>query len=162
MTDTNSARTTVTGVAPMFLVDDVERTAEWYRDALGFEIGQYFREYAGAHEHDEHGNDIIPPDGPDANGPAGPAFFVILNRDGHRLMLGKTVTPGLGVRSNTEFKEHSGDVYFWADDVEPLFAHAKAAGAHILLEPETQFYGIREFQVLDCDGRQLTFGAPVA
>jgi hypothetical protein len=33
--------TVLKGVAPMFLVDDVVATAEWYRDALGFRIGDY-------------------------------------------------------------------------------------------------------------------------
>jgi uncharacterized glyoxalase superfamily protein PhnB len=145
--------TKVTGVAPMFLVDDVARTAEWYRDTLGFDIGQYFRE---DHYHDEDGNDVALP-----NGTLGEPVFVILARDGHRLMLGKTVEPGHGVISNVDFKEYSGDAYFWCEGVDEIHAAAKAAGARILLEPETQFYGIREFRVKDCDGRVLTFGAPV-
>jgi uncharacterized glyoxalase superfamily protein PhnB len=144
----------VTGVAPMFLIDDVARTAEWYRDALGFDIGEYFRE---DHDHDEHGNDIALPDGT-----PGEAVFVILSRDGHRLMLGKTIERGRGVFSNIDFKEHSGDVYFWCEGVDEIFAGAKAAGARVLLAPETQFYGMREFRMKDCDGRVLTFGAPVA
>jgi uncharacterized glyoxalase superfamily protein PhnB/DNA-binding CsgD family transcriptional regulator len=143
----------VTGVAPFFLVDDVARTAEWYRDALGFDIGEFFRE---DHDHDEHGNDVALP-----NGTLGEPVFVIIARNGHRLMLGKTVEPGRGVFSNVDFKEYSGDAYFWCEDVDGIFSQAKAAGSKILLEPETQFYGIREFRLKDCDGRVLTFGAPV-
>jgi hypothetical protein len=30
------------GIAPLFLVEDVVRAAEYYRDKLGFEIGPYF------------------------------------------------------------------------------------------------------------------------
>jgi uncharacterized glyoxalase superfamily protein PhnB len=144
----------VTGVAPIFLVDDVVRTAEWYRDALGFEIGEYFRE---DHDHDEHGNDVALPEGSLSE-----PFFVILARDGHRLMLGKTVAPGRGVTSNVDAKEFSGDAYFWCEGVDEIFMHAKESGAVILMEPEAQFYGIREFRVKDCDGRVLTFGAPVS
>jgi uncharacterized glyoxalase superfamily protein PhnB len=149
----NGTNARVTGVAPMFLVDDVARTAEWYRDTLAFDIGEYFRE---DHYHDDHGNDVALP-----NGTLGEPVFVILARDGHRLMLGKTVERGHGVFSNADFKEYSGDAYFWCDAVDEIHVMAKAAGARILLDPETQFYGIREFRVRDCDGRVLTFGAPV-
>ncbi len=160
MTTTTKARTKLTAVAPMFLVDDIAKTAEWYRDVLGFGIGEYFREDHGPHEHDADGNHVGGFEHDTAS--LGEPVFVILERDGQRLMLGKTVERGHGVSSNHDFKEYSSDAYFWADDVEPLFAHAKAGGARILLEPETQFYGIREFRIKDYDGRVLTFGAPVA
>lgn len=134
----------------MFLVDDVVATAEWYRDTLGFRIGDY---YSDDHAHDDDGNDIP--------GSAGEAQFVIIEHSGHRLMLGKTMRRGHGVQSNVSFKEFSSDAYFWCEDVDALFAHAKAVGAEILLEPETQFYGIREFRIKDHDGRVLTLGSPV-
>ena len=67
MTQIDAAKATVTGVAPMFLVDDVVATAEWYRDKLGFEIGEY---YSDDHRHDEEGNDIP--------GSPGEVFFVII------------------------------------------------------------------------------------
>jgi uncharacterized glyoxalase superfamily protein PhnB len=63
--------------------------------------------------------------------------------------------------SNRDFKQFSGDAYFWCDTIDDLYASAKAAGARFLLEPEDQFYGLREFQVKDCDGRVLTFGSPI-
>ena len=153
------ARTTLTGVAPMFLVDDVTKTAEWYRDVLGFEIGDYYREDHEPHEHDEHGNHI---GGFEHEASLGEPFFVIVSRDGQRLLLGKTVERGHGVMSNHDFRQYSSDGYFWADDIEPLFAHAKAAGARFVEEPVTRFYGIREFQIKNHDGRLLTFGAPVS
>jgi uncharacterized glyoxalase superfamily protein PhnB len=135
----------------MFLVDDVVATAEWYRDTLGFEIGEY---YSDDHGHDEDGNDIP--------GSPGEVFFVIVHRDGHRLMLSKTLRRGLGVASNAAAKEYSSDAYFWCEGVDAIYEHAQSAGGDIVLEPTTQFYGIREFQVRDLDGRVLTFGAPVS
>lgn len=147
MTNASAVNVHVTGVAPMFLVDDVVASAEWYRDVLGFSIGEY---YADDHGHDEDGNDIP--------GSPGEVFFVIIERDGHRVMLGKTLRRGRGVTSNHDAKEHSSDAYFWCEGVDELFARAKAAGAAFLLEPTTQFYGVREFQVRDLDGRVLTFG----
>jgi uncharacterized glyoxalase superfamily protein PhnB len=144
------AKTVVTGVAPMFLVDEVVATAEWYRDTLGFHIGDY---YSDDHGHDEDGNDIP--------GSPGEVFFVIIDRDGHRLMLGKTLSKGLGVTSNASAKQESSDAYFWCEGVDELFTNAKAAGAEFVEEPVTRFYGMREFQIKDRDGRVLTFGAPV-
>jgi uncharacterized glyoxalase superfamily protein PhnB len=146
-----TASSTVTGVAPMLLVDDVVATAEWYRDTLGFRIGDYFSD---DHSHDEHGNDI--------EGSAGEVQFVILDRDGHRVMLGKTVSKGHGVISTTNFKQYSGDAYFWCTGLEALFEHARSAGATFDQEIVTQPYGLKEFRIVDHDGRVLTFGEPVA
>jgi uncharacterized glyoxalase superfamily protein PhnB len=152
------AKTVLKGTAPMFLVDDVSKTAEWYRDALGFTIGEYLREEHGPHEHDEHGNHI---GGFEHDASLGEPVFVILDRDGQQVMLGKTVELGHGVSSNGDHKEFACDAYFWADDIEPLFAHARAAGARVLEEPVTRFYGMRECRLKDYDGRVLTFGCTV-
>lgn len=121
-----------------------------YRDALGFHIGEYFSD---DHAHDDDGNDI-------EGSPSGEVFFVILDRDSHRLMLGKTVKKGHGVQSNFLFKEFSSDAYFWCDGVDAMFEHARAFGAVVLEQPTTQFYGLREFRIKDNDGRVLTFGGP--
>ncbi len=134
----------LTGVAPMFLVDNVERTAEWYRDHLGFTIGDYFRE----HEHPH----------PAGEEPEGVVEFVILARDGQQLMLGRTVEPGLGVASNTDAKQFSSDAYFWLTGVKALHEAVQATDANFRQELELQPYGLWEFQVLDLDGRVITFG----
>lgn len=139
----------ITGSAPMFLVDDVKATAEWYQRTLGFNIGQY---YMDDHSHDEDGNDIA--------GSSAEAVFVIVERDGHRLMLGKTMRKGDGVRSNYDFKQYSGDAYFWCEGIDAIYGRAKDAGADVLLEPTMQPYGLKEFQLRDLDGRMLTFGEP--
>lgn len=142
----------VTGVAPMFLVDDVARTAEWYRDLLGFEIGEYFREDHGPHDESDHDH------------PAeGEPVFVIVERDGHRVMFGRTERRGHGVQTNRHFKRFSSDAYFWMEGVEALFAHLKAGGdVRIAFELVLMPYGLAEFAVFDCDGRVLTFGGPPA
>jgi uncharacterized glyoxalase superfamily protein PhnB/DNA-binding CsgD family transcriptional regulator len=145
---------TFTGLAPSFLVDDVARSAEWYRDHLGFEIGDYFREHHhGDNDGAEHDHEHDPS--------LGEPVFVILQRDGQRLMLSKTVERGKGVSSNYDFKEYSSDVFFWVDDVDAIFAQATAAGATVLDPPATQYYGLRDFRLKDLDGRVLTFGGPV-
>ncbi len=149
---TTTAPGTVTGVAPMFLVDDVARTAEWYRDRLGFSIGDYFREDHGPHN------------AGDSDHPAlGEAIFVILERNGHRIMFGRAERRGHGVHSNHDFKHVSPDAYFWVDGVEGLFAHLKRAGdVTFIYELELMSYGLAEFGLKDCDGRLITFGGPPA
>lgn len=147
MSSSTVGRAVITGVAPMFLVDDVARTAEWYRDRLGFEIGEFFRQH---HYHGEH-----PPDG------MGEPVFVILGRNGQRLMLGKTMSAGEGVRSNTDAKQWSCDAYFWVEGIAALHAQCRSAGAKPGALEETP-YGLAEFKVRDCDGHALTFGGPTS
>jgi uncharacterized glyoxalase superfamily protein PhnB len=48
--------------------------------------------------------------------------------------------------------------YVVADDVDGLFARAKAAGAEAVREPYDTDYGSREFMVRDPEGNSWTFG----
>ena len=61
------------GIAPHFLVADVVRAAEYYRDKLGFEIGPYFQR---------------------------PPVFVIVQRDGIAIQLAR-MEEGRGARTET-------------------------------------------------------------
>ena len=47
------------------------------------------------------------------------------------------------------------------DDIEAHCNHARAAGAEILQEPETQFYGDRTYRARDPEGHIWTFGVTV-
>jgi DNA-binding CsgD family transcriptional regulator/uncharacterized glyoxalase superfamily protein PhnB len=143
----------VTMGAPMFLVDDVVRMAEWYRDHLGFEIGEYFREH-----HHEHGEAEHEHSHDDADNGIGEAVFVILAKEAARLMLGKTVEPGLGVSSNRTAKALSSDAYYWVDGIREYYQWVRERGTQMWFEYEKQFYGLAEFAVKDPDGRQITFG----
>jgi uncharacterized glyoxalase superfamily protein PhnB len=46
-------------------------------------------------------------------------------------------------------------------DIDAHCAHARTAGAHILAEPETQFYGDRTYRATDPEGHIWTFGVTV-
>lgn len=46
-------------------------------------------------------------------------------------------------------------------DVDAVYAELKARGASILKPPETWPYGMRDFDVLDLDGNQITYGMGV-
>ena len=47
------------------------------------------------------------------------------------------------------------------DDIDAHCAHARTAGAYILQEPETQFYGDRTYRAKDPEGHIWTFGVTV-
>jgi len=47
------------------------------------------------------------------------------------------------------------------EDVDAHCAHARQAGATILMEPETQFYGDRTYRARDPEGHIWTFGVTV-
>jgi uncharacterized glyoxalase superfamily protein PhnB len=46
-------------------------------------------------------------------------------------------------------------------DIDAHCAHARQAGAEILAEPETQFYGDRSYRARDLEGHIWTFGQTV-
>ncbi|SAK81130.1 glyoxalase/bleomycin resistance protein/dioxygenase [Caballeronia pedi] len=47
------------------------------------------------------------------------------------------------------------------EDIDAHCAHARAAGASILAEPQTQFYGDRTYRAKDPEGHIWTFGVTV-
>lgn len=141
---------TFTGGSPLFFVDDVARTCEWYRDHLGFEIGEYFREDHGPHDDD--------PNHPDLGEP----IYAIINRDGQRLMFKRSPERGAGVRSNHDIEASSCDMYFWVEGVEELHESVEASGATFIHGLIVQPYGLAEFAILDCDGRMVRLGGPPA
>ena len=120
----------ITRLAPQHWVADVFETAEYYRDVLGFT----FRGFDGD-----------------------PPGFVILDRDGARLMFrsrrGQAPSPSNWARSGDMT-----DVYFYVEDLDALAAEFRAKRADIVREPSPQEYRIREMHVRDCNGLMLSFG----
>jgi len=47
------------------------------------------------------------------------------------------------------------------EDIDAHCAHARGAGAHILREPATEFYGDRTYRAKDLEGHIWTFGVTV-
>jgi uncharacterized glyoxalase superfamily protein PhnB len=116
-------------IAPVFLVGDVRRAAEYYRDRLGFELGDLFGE---------------------------PLEFTIVRRDAVRIALRRAGSSGTG--SNRKWKPEAIDAYIWVSDINRLYLQFVANGAPVSGPPELQEYGIREVEVSDLDGYVLTFG----
>jgi catechol 2,3-dioxygenase-like lactoylglutathione lyase family enzyme len=119
--------------APYFPVPDVERSAAYYRDVLGFDI-----EYSAG----------TPPE------------FAICGRDGLAIMLRKVPSPDL-IRP-VESQGGTWDAFFWAEGLAALHAELVARGATIVYGPvEQAAYHMREFAVRDLDGHVLGFGEPL-
>jgi catechol 2,3-dioxygenase-like lactoylglutathione lyase family enzyme len=121
------------GIAPYFLVRDVVKAAEYYRDALGFNYSQFWGE---------------------------PPCFCMPRRDGITIMLSQTQDASI-IRPNAKARhDESWDAYVWVKDADALYAEVKPRGAIIAYEPVLQDeYGNREFAVRDLDGYLIAFGS---
>jgi uncharacterized glyoxalase superfamily protein PhnB len=49
------------------------------------------------------------------------------------------------------------DVNFFVSDVDALYAEFRKSGANVEGPPEDRSYGVRDFQVTDCNGYLLRF-----
>jgi hypothetical protein len=119
-------------VSPSFVVEDVVKTAEYYRDMLGFDILGYFFE--------------------------DPPVFAIVGRDGINFHLGR-IDEGKEMRVNTEIRRGIGhDAYIITNDIQALFEEFSAKGVNIVEGPVHRIYDRIELVVKDCNGFQLVFG----
>ena len=119
------------GIAPQFLVADVVKAAEYYRDRLGFTIRGYFFE--------------------------DPPVFAMVGRDDRIIML-SLIENGRG-GSNRNFKPEAIDAYLWVDDVAALHAEFQRNQADIVMPPTLRSYGMKETAGRDRDGYALGCGA---
>jgi len=112
---------------PQFRVADVVRTAEHYRDALGFEIEGYFGD---------------------------PPVFTHVQRDHVAIQIGRALHAGSLSRSAGP---EGYNAYIWTDDVDALARELEARGAAIKEGPVNRAYPCRELVVEDCNGLILCF-----
>jgi predicted enzyme related to lactoylglutathione lyase len=121
------------GVAPYFIADDVQATADWYRDRLGFSYPRLWGE---------------PPYG-----------FTMVRRAGVVIMLGAVGETGHMRPNRTAVADNDAwDAYIWIDDADALHAEFVAKGVSIVRAPCNQPYGCRDFEIDDCNGYRLCFG----
>lgn len=124
-------RTQLLSSVPVFLVDDVNATAEWYGKHLGFET-------AG----------IFPPNGP--------AAWASLQRGGAEIMLQRL----RGYRKQEVYQRRDGgvwDAYIRLTGVARLYESIK--GQSFLIKPlEREPYGDWDFEIRDPNGYVLVFG----
>lgn len=116
-------------IAPQFVVTDVVKTAEFYRDQLGFTILGYF---------------------------ADPPVFAMVIRDDVEIHFGRA--DDRKVRTNEEVRAGLGtDAYIWVTDVRALHEELLMKNVDIAEGPIRRVYGSTEVVVKDCNGFQLVF-----
>ncbi len=116
-------------IAPSFTATDLQRSIAFYRDVLGFVIGEEWREdgaLAGCEIH------------------AGSVTFMLGQDD---FAKGRDRQKGLGTRVWC----HT------AQDLDRLAAEIKARGGSLDQEPQDMPWGDRAFMITDPDGFKLTF-----
>lgn len=64
--------------------------------------------------------------------------------------------------AGTKRLARQGGLCIFVRDVDQIYAEVSARGARLLNRPEDRDYGMRDFDVVDADGNQLTFGMGVA
>ncbi len=139
MTTTATKATTTIALkklTPNLMVEDVNRTVEFYRDVLGFEV------------------QVTVPDGGPA---AGPLDWAMLTRGGVTLMFQSraSLAGEIPALADTPI---GGAVTFYTEveGVEAL--HAQLGGRVEIVQPlHDTFYGTREFCFRDCNGYLISF-----
>ncbi|MEZ5345171.1 MAG: hypothetical protein R2681_06385 [Pyrinomonadaceae bacterium] len=113
------------GIAPQIVVDDVVKTAEYYRDVLGFSGINYFGD---------------------------PPVYAMVSRDGFEVHFGKS--DGGSVNTNESIRKGTPDFVIWVPEIDEYFDELKQNDADIIQEIARRSYG-REFIVRDCDGHRM-------
>ena len=111
------------GAATVFVVTNIAKGTEHYRDVLGFAVTF------------EYGT---------------PTFYACLCRD--------EVALHLLSASQTSRLSGNGGICVFVRDVDAVYAELAVRGARIVKPPQNYDYGMRDFDLIDLDGNQLTFG----
>jgi predicted enzyme related to lactoylglutathione lyase len=119
----------ITGISPVLLVADLDRSVEYYRDRLGFECEVYGE----------------PPDFATA-GRDGETILLALARDAERLV------------PHWQIVEKMWNVYIRVDDADAMYNEVQQRGAEIDYTIYDAPHGFREFGVQDPDGHDIAFG----
>jgi uncharacterized glyoxalase superfamily protein PhnB len=116
-------------VAPVLLVENIHKSAEFWRDKLGFEPTLY----------------------------GDPKNFAIVERDGVRVMLAQA-PPKATIVPNWRVVPCTNQAYIWVTDVDAMYAEVKSRGAEIDFTIYNTPWGTREFGVQDPAGHDIAFG----
>jgi catechol 2,3-dioxygenase-like lactoylglutathione lyase family enzyme len=119
-----------TGLAPQFVVPDVVRTAEYYRDKLGFEILGYFLD---------------------------PPVFAMVRRGVAEIHIGKSDKGEMQVNESVRHGLGT-DAYIFVNGIEALHRELLENGVEIVEGPIKRIYDCVEITVKDCNGFHLVFG----
>jgi catechol 2,3-dioxygenase-like lactoylglutathione lyase family enzyme len=118
------------GIAPQFVVPDVVKTAEYYRDKLGFEILGFFLD---------------------------PPVYAMVRRGSAELHFGKA--DGDEIKVNESVRKGLGsDAYIFVSEIDALYDEFTGHGVDIIEGPVNRVYGCREIVIKDCNGFTIVFG----
>ena len=117
------------GIAPQFVVEDVVKTAEYYRDVLGFKILGYFLD---------------------------PPVYAMVERDGFQVHFGKADNEP--ANPNNRFRKISTDFIIWVPEIDKFYEEVTSKGAEVTEGIIMRIYGSREFVIRDCNGFKITVG----
>lgn len=118
-------------VAPLFLVDDVVASANFYRDKLGFEYDRFWGE---------------------------PPCFCMVHRSGIVIMLNQIQGAAVSPNGKNAPDGECWDAYIWVDNADALFTEFQAKGVKIARNICDQEYGCRDFDIEDFNGYRICFG----
>lgn len=119
----NSSAISLRDAATLFVVQDVLRSIEHYRDVLGFRVEFTYGD---------------------------PTFYAGVERD--------NVAIHLQAASETRRQPGHGAINVFVTGVDALYQELKSKGARATEEPADRPYGMRDFDINDLDGNQLSFG----
>lgn len=120
---------TLFGIAPQLVVTDVQRTAEYYRDNLGFNIIGLV---------------------------ADPPVYGMVERDGIQVHFAKSDSSQIKI--NRDFRSISHDFIIWVPEIDAFYDELNTNRVKILEEIVQRPYGSREFVFEDCDGHRVLVG----
>ncbi len=129
--------TRFSAITPNLLVRDVAKSLEFYRDVLGFTMGETVPDTA-------------------------PFVFVWMKRDDVSVFLNDIKAAEHDYPQAAAMPPGgTATLFFIVSDVDGYHAQV-APKATVILPLKTQFYGMREFAVTDPDGHIITFAERVA
>ncbi len=117
------------GIAPQLVVHDVKRTAEYYKDILGFSIIGLV---------------------------ADPPVYAMVERDGFQIHFAKSDTQH--IKTNEDYRSISHDLIIWVPEIDNFFQELTFKNANIIEGIVQRIYGSREFVIEDCDGHRILVG----
>jgi catechol 2,3-dioxygenase-like lactoylglutathione lyase family enzyme len=124
-------------ITPNLLVRDVRKSTEFYRDVLGFTMGETV---------------------PDKE----PFVFVWMKRDDVSVFLNDIAAAAHDYPDAAKLAPGgTAALFFIVSDVDGYHAGV-APKANVVMPLKTQFYGMREFAVTDPDGHIITFAERVS
>ena len=109
------------GIAPQLVVTDIVKTAEYYRDTLGFRIIDYFLD---------------------------PPVYAMVERDGIQIHFAKSDSGS--INANEDLRKETTDFIIWVPEIDLFFQELKSRHADIVEAIVKRVYGSREFIIRDC------------